>query len=58
MKNENDFRDFECKEFVCSKSQSCIMATNGKEFCNKICYSYKCDLCFMKGKCEKWKKKY
>ena len=49
---EKDIRNFECEEFVCSKSQSCIMATNGKEFCRKICYSNKCDLCFIRNNCK------
>lgn len=52
MSMKSNFRNSECKEFVCSKSQTCIMIASSNGFCKKNCYSHKCDLCFMRKTCK------
>lgn len=53
--NNKDFRDFKCNEFVCSKSQTCLYAPAGKSFCEKYCYTRKCELCFLNKTCGRLK---
>jgi len=50
---DKDFRLFECSEFVCSLSQTCIYAPAGESFCKKYCYTRKCEICFMKKSCRR-----